>query len=129
MFGVDPKAFKCDRATLVKALSAEGVTASAGYILVPLHRNPVFLKHGFFAGKWPVKDLGLTTMDYSQHQTPTEAILQTGIRIVIHEAMTEQYIEEIAAAVRKVAQSAWRGSVPCVLRHLGQGDAAPCRRV
>ena len=105
MFRVDPKAFKCDRATLVKALSAEGVTASAGYIPVPLHRNPVFLKHGFFAGKWPVKDLGLTTMDYNQHQTPeAEAILQTGIRIVIHEAMTDQYIEEIAAAVRKVAQ-------------------------
>jgi dTDP-4-amino-4,6-dideoxygalactose transaminase len=105
MFRIDPKAFTCDRAQFVKALAAEGVQASAGYIPVPLHRNPVFLQHGFFAGKWPVKDLGLTSMDYSKHETPeAEAILQTGVRVTIHEAMSEQYIEEVASAVRKVAQ-------------------------
>ena len=72
---------------------------------MPLHREPVFLKHGFFAGRWPVRELGLTTMDYSKHQTPeAEAILTTGIRIVIHEGMTEDYILGAASAVRKVAK-------------------------
>src|SRR5207249_2975000 len=82
-FRCKPDAFRCNRAEFVKALVAEGVQASAGYIPVPLHRNPVFLKHGFFAGRWPVRELGLTTIDYSKHETPeAEAILQTGIRVV-----------------------------------------------
>ena len=100
-----PEAFRCQRAEFVKALLAEGVEAGAGYIPVPLHRNPVFTKHAFFAGRWPVRELGLTTIDYSKHQTPeAEAILQTGVRIVIHEAMTEEYSANVAEAIRKVAR-------------------------
>ena len=104
-FRMKPEAFRCNRAEFVKALAAEGVDTSAGYVAVPLHRNPVFLKHGFFAGHWPVREAGLTTMDYSKHQTPeAEAILQTGIRIVIHEGMTEDYIAGVAEAIGKVAR-------------------------
>jgi perosamine synthetase len=105
MFRLKPEAFRCDRAEFVKALAAEGVPAGAGYIPVPLHRNPVFLKHGFFAGHWPVRDFGLTRMDYSKHETPeTEAILRTGVKITIHEAMTEDYIASVAEAIRKVTR-------------------------
>ncbi|MBI5692206.1 MAG: DegT/DnrJ/EryC1/StrS family aminotransferase [Verrucomicrobia bacterium] len=97
-------AFRCNRADFVKALAAEGVVCSAGYIAVPLHREPVFQKHGFFAGRWPVKEMGLTAMDFTKHHTPeVEAILQNGIRFVIHEGMTEAYIDGVAEAVRKVA--------------------------
>ena len=104
-FRVKPGAFKCERAEFVKALTAEGAPASAGYIPVPLHRNPVFLKHGFFAGRWPLREFGLTKMDYSKHQTPeAEAILRTGIKITIHEAMTEDYVTSVAGAIRKVAR-------------------------
>lgn len=104
-FRMKPDVFRCDRAEFVKALAAEGAEASAGYIPVPLHRNPVFLKHGFFNGRWPVREFGLTAMDYSKHQTPeAEAILQTGIRVTIHEAMTEDYIVSVAEAIRKVAR-------------------------
>ena len=105
MFRIKADAFRCERVEFVKALAAEGVPASGGYIPVPLHRNPVFLKHGFFAGRWPVREFGLTKMDYSKHQTPeAEAILQTGIHVTIHEAMTEDYIESVAEAIRKVAR-------------------------
>lgn len=105
MFRIVPDAFRCDRAQFVKAAAAEGAPISAGYIPVPLHRNPVFLRHGFFAGRWPVREMGLTTMDYSKHQTPeAEAILQTGVRVTIHEAMTEDYIASVGAAIRKVAR-------------------------
>jgi len=104
-FRLKPEAIRCDRGEFAKALVAEGVEASAGYIPVPLHRNPVFTKHAFFAGRWPVHELGLTTMDYSKHQTPeAEAILRTGIKITIHEAMTEDYIASVADAIRKVAR-------------------------
>ena len=104
-FRLQPGAFRCDRAEFVKALAAEGAPASAGYIPVPLHRNPVFLKHGFFAGRWPVREFGLTTMDYSKHQTPeAEAILRTGVRVTIHEAMADDYIASVAEAIRKVAR-------------------------
>jgi perosamine synthetase len=104
-FRIRPEAFRCDRAQFVKALAAEGVPCYAGYIAVPLHREPVFQQHGFFAGHWPVREFGLTTMDYTKHQTPeVEAILRTGVRLVIHEGMTEQYIAGVAEAIRKVAK-------------------------
>jgi dTDP-4-amino-4,6-dideoxygalactose transaminase len=105
MFRINPGAFRVGRADFVKALVAEGVPASAGYIPVPLHRNPVFLQHAFFNGRWPVREFGLTTMDYSKHQTSeAEAILQTGIRVTIHEGMTEEYIGNVAEGIRKVAR-------------------------
>ncbi|WP_406693781.1 DegT/DnrJ/EryC1/StrS family aminotransferase [Singulisphaera sp. Ch08] len=104
MFRLRPEAFNCDRAEFVKALAAEGVPASAGYIPVPLYGNPVFQKHGFFAGRWPVKELGLTTMDYAKVSCPeAEAILKTGVRVTIHEGMSEAYVLSLAEAVRKVA--------------------------
>jgi dTDP-4-amino-4,6-dideoxygalactose transaminase len=99
------EAFRCDRAQLVKALAAEGVECSAGYIKVPLHQEPVFQNHGFFAGRWPVREMGLTTMNFTKHHTPeVMAILENGIRFTIHEGMTEDYILQAAEAVRKVAK-------------------------
>ena len=104
MFRMQPEAFRCDRADFVRALVREGVRAGAGYIRVPIYGEPPFQKHDFFAGRWPVKEMGLTTMDYTKVRCPeTEAILETGVKMVIHEAMTEEYILGAAAAVRKVA--------------------------
>ena len=103
-FRIDPTKFRCTRDEFARALAAEGANTSAGYIPVPLHRNPVFLKHGFFAGRWPVRELGLTSMDYTQVHTPeAEAILSTGIRIGVHEYMSDQEIRETGEAIRKLA--------------------------
>jgi dTDP-4-amino-4,6-dideoxygalactose transaminase len=105
MLRMDPKKFKCDRAQFVKALVAEGVPASAGYIPVALYGNPVFQKHGFFAGRWPVKEMGLTTMDYSKVSLPeTKRILNDSIRMVFHEEMTETFMVSVADGIRKVAE-------------------------
>ena len=105
MLRMQPEAFKCDRAEFVKALAAEGIPAAAGYIPVPLYGNPVFQKHSFFAGRWPVKELGLTQMDYSKVKLPeTESILKTCIRIQLNEAMPDAYIDAIAAGVKKVVE-------------------------
>jgi dTDP-4-amino-4,6-dideoxygalactose transaminase len=105
MLRLRPQALRVSRADFVKSLAAEGVPASAGYIPVPLYANPVFQAHGFFAGRWPVKEFGLTSMDYSKVSCPeAEKILQTGVRIVIHEGMSEAYVAEVGEAIGKVAR-------------------------
>jgi dTDP-4-amino-4,6-dideoxygalactose transaminase len=104
MLRIQPERLRCDRAEFVEALSAEGAPVAAGYIPVPLYGNPVFQQHGFFAGRWPLKEMGLTAMDYSKTSCPeAEAILKTGVRVTIHESMSEEYIVSVAAAIRKVA--------------------------
>jgi dTDP-4-amino-4,6-dideoxygalactose transaminase len=104
MIRLQPKKFRVSRAQFVKVLGAEGVGASAGYIPVTLFKNPIFLQHSFFAGRWPIKEMGLTAMDYNQVNCPeAEAILQTGVRLILNEAMSEDYVRGIANAVRKVA--------------------------
>jgi len=105
MFRVVPEAFRCNRSEFTKALLAEGASVSGGYIKVPLYGEPVFQNHGFFAGRWPVKEMGLTTMDFSKHKCPeAEAILATGIRVTINENMSEEYMLSVAAAIQKVAR-------------------------
>ena len=95
----------CDRQAFVQALVAEGVPAGAGYIPGPVYSWPVFQNHCFFGGRWPVRELGLTDMDYRRVRCPeAEAILDTGVRIEISQAMDDAYIDAVAAAVRKVAR-------------------------
>ena len=104
-FRMRPEAFRCGRSEFVKALLAEGAGVRGGYIGVPLYGEPVFQRHAFFAGRWPVKEMGLTTMDYSKHKcSEAEAMLVTGIRVPIYEYMTEAYILGVAKAIRKVAR-------------------------
>ncbi len=96
---------KCSRAEFVEALRAEGATASAGYIPVPVYGTKVFREHAFFAGRWPIKEAGLTAMDYSRVRCPeAEAILATGVQCPLNESMDEAHVREIGAAVRKVAK-------------------------
>lgn len=100
-----PEKLRCDRGTFAKALAAEGVPVTAGYIAVPLYGLPMFQQHSFFAGHWPVKELGLTRLDYSKVKLPvTEDILRTCLRFRVTEAMDEEYIRAVAKAVRKVAR-------------------------
>jgi len=104
MFRVRPEAFRVNRDDFARTLRAEGAPAGGGYIGVPLYGEPVFREHAFFAGRWPVKEYGLTEMDFSRHSCPeAEAILKTCIRITIHEDMSDDYISEVGKAIRKVA--------------------------
>src|SRR5262249_39395941 len=101
---MEPKALRCSMEQFAKAVSAEGASVAAGYIPVPLYGNPIFQRHGFFAGRWPIKDLGLTSMDYTKVHCPeAEAILKTCMRVAVHEGMNEEYILSVASAITKVA--------------------------
>ncbi len=104
MFRIKPEAFGVNRDDFARTLRAEGAPAGGGYIGVPLYGEPVFREHAFFAGRWPVKEFGQTDMDFSKHSCPeAEAILKSCVRITIHEGMTDEYILEVAKAIRKVA--------------------------
>jgi dTDP-4-amino-4,6-dideoxygalactose transaminase len=104
MFRIKPGSFRCSRSEFTKALLAEGASVRGGYIKVPLYGEPVFQNHGFFAGRWPVKEMGLTEMDFTKHRCPNaESLLADGIRVPIYEYMTEEYIDGVAEAIRKVA--------------------------
>ena len=105
MFRVRPEAFRGGRSQFVRALLAEGAAVRGGYIKYPLYGEPVFQNHAFFAGRWPVKEMGLTDMDFTKHRCPeAESILVTGIRVPIYEYMNEEYILEVGEAIRKVAR-------------------------
>jgi perosamine synthetase len=99
-----PGKLRCDRAQFTKALAAEGASFSNGYIATAVYGLPMFQNHSFFAGHWPIKELGLTAMDYTKVRCPvTEEILQTCMLFRVNEAMDEEYIRSVAKAVRKVA--------------------------
>ncbi len=105
MMRFDRKKFRCDREKFVAALRAEGVQAMGGYIPTVLYQMDLFKQHNFFAGRWPIKEMALTTMDYNQVKCPeAEAILNDCIRVTIHESMDEAYMKQVAAAIRKVAK-------------------------
>lgn len=100
-----PEKMKCDRAEFVKAVGAEGVPLIAGYISVPLYGMPMFQNHSFFGGHWPIREMGLTSMDYSKVHLPvTEDILKTCMRFQINEAMEPDYIRAVARGICKVAK-------------------------
>ncbi len=104
-FRLRPSELRCSRSEFTKALLAEGASVQGGYIKVPLYGEPVFRDHAFFAGRWPVKEMGLTDMDFSRHKCPrAESMLTEGIRVPIYESMTEEYILDVAEAIRKVAR-------------------------
>lgn len=105
MFRIRPKRFRVERSELVKAMRAEGVNASAGYIRRPLYGERMFQDHSFFANTWPVRDSGQTDMDYRKVKCPeAEAVLRTGIRLRVTENMTDRYVEQMALGVTKVVR-------------------------
>lgn len=98
--------WRCTRAEWVEAVRAQGVNATPGYIPAPLYRYPVFENHHFFGTKWPVRDLGLTSMDYREVSCPVaEAVLDDAVYLKIHEGMETAYIKKTAEVIRKLAAS------------------------
>jgi len=96
---------RCNRSEFIKAVRAEGGDVQGGYIKMPLYGEPVFQQHAFFAGRWPIKEMGLTKMDYTQYKcAEAEAILADSVRVRISEQMNEDYILGLAAAIQKVAK-------------------------
>jgi perosamine synthetase len=92
------------RAEIAAALDAEGVSVSPCYLTAPLYRYPVFQNHSFFGGSWPIREFGLTSMDYRQVSLPaTEGIIDETVAVrPFSEAWTDTYVEKVAKAFRTV---------------------------
>lgn len=108
MFRVDEQALGLSRDEFVKRVQAEGIPASAGYLPKPLCHEPVFLNKNFFAGGvWPAEVVSGKKYDYAKVKLPvTEKVLATAVRFPLHEGLAAGDIDDMAAAVRKVAKAA-----------------------
>lgn len=106
LFRLQPDKFRCTRNDFVAALHAEGVVAQASYIPKPVYGYPLFQNHNFFGGGWPLRDAGLTTMDYRTVHCPhAEAMLADGISLPLSPAMPVEVAVQSAEAIAKVARA------------------------
>lgn len=104
MFRCETDCFRGTRDEFAAALCAEGLPAGAGYIPTPVYQYKVFREANFFGGRWPLREAGLTSMDYNNVSCPeAEKLLEDAIRLEIKEWMTEDYMRLAAQAVAKVA--------------------------
>lgn len=103
IFRLDLAKLTCTRDEFTAALRAEGMRAN-GYIPDPVYRYDLFQNHNFFAGTWPIRDFGLTSMDYTQVSCPeAETFLRDCVHLPFNEAMTDGYLDKVALAIRTVA--------------------------
>jgi len=101
----DPTRFSVDRDTIAAALIAEGVAGEKGYLPMPVYAYRAFQNHNFFAGRWPLREAGLTSMDYREVKCPqAEAMLADCITLQLNESMPDAYIEGVARAIGKVVR-------------------------
>lgn len=104
---LDLSKLKVSKEDFVKALRAEGIPASAGYIGLPLYMASVLAEKKGYAGTgcpWICPHYGREII-YKKGLCPrTEEILSQLITLPCNEYFTEKDIEDIALAIRKVAE-------------------------
>ncbi|GBG05786.1 spore coat protein [Paenibacillus agaridevorans] len=102
MLRLDEDELNCSREDFSKALAAEGIPNQPGYIPDVVYMQPLFQqRHAYPDSTFPFDITGVT---YERGICPNaEAILQTAVRIAVNEFFTEQDIDEIIQAIRKVS--------------------------
>lgn len=107
---MNPDALGVSRDDFVKAVAAEGVPVTPGYIGQMVYEYPVFTEHNAFEGcNYPWDGVYGRKVEYGKGLCPTAELIEaTSWRSPITEFMTEQDIDDIAAAIVKVAM--WHAS-------------------
>jgi len=104
---IDPSAFKVSLNEFVKALVAEGIPAGAGYTGIPLYMTSIFTEKKGYGGTgcpWTCPYYG-REITYKKGLCPkTEDLLSKLITLPCNEYFTDEDIEDIATAIRKVAE-------------------------
>lgn len=102
MFRIDEEALTCSRDEFVRVLQAEGIPASAGYIPHVVYEYGLLQNREAYVGsRFP---FDISDVRYEKGLCPTaERILETAIRLPVNEFFSEQDIEEMITAIRKVA--------------------------
>jgi len=102
---IDIEMFNVSLAEIVRALSAEGIPAGAGYVGKPIYLAPIFLeKRGYGGTKCPwICPLYGRDIVYREGLCPNaERILKQLVTLPCNEYFTEEDVEDIAKAVEKV---------------------------
>ncbi|MBD2861477.1 DegT/DnrJ/EryC1/StrS family aminotransferase [Paenibacillus oceani] len=102
MLRIDESKLTCTRKEFSEALAAEGIPNTAGYIASVMYMQPLFQKRQAYLGShFPFDITGIT---YKEGDCPeAERILQTAIRLSVNEFFSEQDIDDMVRAIRKVA--------------------------
>jgi perosamine synthetase len=103
MFRIDESFLTCTRKEFSDALNEEGIPNSTGYI------PQVVYQYGLFQNKEPYQGSHFpfeqSDVSYEQGLCPNaEEILETTIRISVNEFFSDEEVEDIVKAIRKVAQ-------------------------
>jgi dTDP-4-amino-4,6-dideoxygalactose transaminase len=103
MFRIDESVLGCTRDEFSRALAAEGIPNSRGYIPHVVYMQPLFQnKQAYLNSRFPFE---LSDAQYEEGLCPdAERVLRTAIQLPMNEFFTEQDIEEMIAGIRKVAQ-------------------------
>jgi perosamine synthetase len=103
---MDPDALGISRDEFVSAVAAEGVPVTPGYIGRMVYEYPVLVEHHAYAqGEFPWDGTYGRAITYGPGLCPVaEEVEATSWRVPITEHMIEKDIDDIAAALRKVAQ-------------------------
>ncbi|TLS50112.1 DegT/DnrJ/EryC1/StrS family aminotransferase [Paenibacillus antri] len=101
MLRVEEDALGCSREAFSEALAAEGIPNSPGYIPDVVYMQPLFQRRSAYPGSSFPFDLSGAT--YERGLCPNaERILQTAVRLNVNEHYTDQDIDDMVKAVRKV---------------------------
>ena len=105
MFRIDEQKLNISRDEFSHRLNQEGIAAGAGYIERPIYQEPVFANRNFFAGGvWPAEKLAGREYDYRKVHCPNaQKVLQTSIRLSLHEGFTMDDVKDYVKAIQKVA--------------------------
>lgn len=96
--------WRVTRDEVLAALQAEGVLVGGSYLPRPVPEYPIFRDANFFAGGWPLREAGLTAMDYRTVVMPgARAMLADCLVVGLNEEMSEAYLDGVAVAFAKVA--------------------------
>jgi dTDP-4-amino-4,6-dideoxygalactose transaminase len=103
---MDPGRLKVSRQDFVAAVAAEGVPVGGGYIGKMVYEYPVLVQHKAFENcHFPWDGVYGRRVKYGPGMCPmAEQIEATSWRCPINERMTEKDIDDIAAALSKVAR-------------------------
>lgn len=102
MLRLDEEKLTCSRKEFCDALQAEGIPNQAGYIPDVCYLQPLFQnKQAYRGSHFPFE---LSDISYERGLCPNaEQILQTAVKIPISEFYSDEDVEDIIRAVRKVA--------------------------
>lgn len=103
---IDQAALGCTPAEFAKALSAEGIGASVGYIGKPIFTTEIFQKQRAYGYGCPFTCRHATPREYKESDTPnTLKILENIMPLSINEFFTEKDVEDYGKAINKVARA------------------------